>query len=103
MVFPSHIDTFQGDFMFGSDSSIGGFQGEISDPIFYIKVLNPTEMKDCFTSKTLMRDKSTYQIRKEKQAYLDTTEYYSKKKGKNDSNYKLRKRRSCEFGEIPRD
>ena len=82
MVFTSQLDFLQGDFMFGSDSSLGGFQGVISDAIFYVKILNPSDMKDCFTSKSMIKDKSVYQIRKEKQVYLDTTEYFSKKKGK---------------------
>jgi len=39
-------------------------------------------MKECFLSKKTNRgEKSTYQIRKEKKAYMDTTEFYSKKKG----------------------
>ena len=82
LVFPSLLDGLQGEFQFGSDSPLGGFQGDISDAVFYLKVLSPLDMKECFLSKKTNRgEKSTYQIRKEKKAYMDTTEFYSKKKG----------------------
>lgn len=82
LVFPSLLDGLQGEFQFGSDVPLGGFQGEIADAMFYLKVLSPLDIKECFLSRKISKgEKSTYQIRKEKNAYLATTEYVSKKKG----------------------
>lgn len=82
MVFPSAIDPLQGYFVYGSDSPVDGFVGEISEAMFYVKVMEPHDMKECFASRrTSPQDKSIYQIRKEKKDFLNATDYYSKKKG----------------------
>lgn len=68
--------------MFGSDASLGGFQGDISEAMFYVKTLNQQDIKECATAKkTGPQDKSIYQIRKEKNVFLKNTEHISKKKG----------------------
>jgi len=80
MNFTAHLDPLQGNFSFGSDSTIGNFQGKISEPVFFIKKMFKEEVKECFQTSQSVQGKSIVQVHNEQREFEEITNNFSKKK-----------------------